>query len=86
MRFLRKYNKIILGLLLVIILITFFSLKYVLTTHKSVVIKDNNLLATSNELSTDDDKNKVKVDIKGAIKNPGVYELTTNARVDDVIL
>ena len=57
-----------------------------LTTHKSVVIKDNSLLATSNELSTNDDKNTVKVDIKGAIKNPGVYELNANDRVEDVIL
>ncbi len=86
MRFLRKYNKIILVILLIIVLITFFSLKYILTTHKSVVIKDNSLLATSNELSTNDDKNTVKVDIKGAIKNPGVYELNANDRVEDVIL
>ena len=86
MRFLRKYNKIILVILLIIVLITFFSLKYILTTHKSVVIKDNSLLATSNELSTNDDKNIVKVDIKGAIKNPGVYELNANDRVEDVIL
>ena len=86
MRFLRKYNKIILVILLIIALITFFSLKYILTTHKSVVIKDNSLLATSNELSTNDDKNTVKVDIKGAIKNPGVYELNANDRVEDVIL
>ena len=86
MRFLRKYTKIILVILLIIVLITFFSLKYILTTHKSVVIKDNSLLATSNELSTNDDKNTVKVDIKGAIKNPGVYELNANDRVEDVIL
>ena len=86
MRFLRKYNKIILVILLIIVLITFFSLKYILITHKSVVIKDNSLLATSNELSTNDDKNTVKVDIKGAIKNPGVYELNANDRVEDVIL
>ena len=86
MRFLRKYNKIILVILLIIVLITFFSLKYILTTHKSVVIKDNSLLATYNELSTNDDKNIVKVDIKGAIKNPGVYELNANDRVEDVIL
>ena len=78
--------KIILVILLIIVLITFFSLKYILTTHKSVVIKDNSLLATSNELSTNDDKNTVKVDIKGAIKNPGVYELNANDRVEDVIL
>ena len=42
----------------------------------------NNIINTT---STNTENDKYKVDIKGSVKNPGVYEVDSNKRVEDVI-
>ncbi len=47
---------------------------------------DSNLMEEKDLKAEEKKKNSaIVVDIKGAVKNPGVYELTANARVDDAI-
>ena len=72
---------ILIGCLIVVVIIFSFSF------HKSknvVVAKTSDeIIKESNDNKSDDVK--VKVDIKGAIKKPGVYEVDNNKRVIDVI-
>ena len=48
-------------------------------------MEKNDNLEIKDEIITDNVKLKIKVDIKGAVKNPGVYEVEENSRVSDVI-
>ncbi|GAA0482905.1 ComEA family DNA-binding protein [Salinibacillus aidingensis] len=51
-----------------------------------VADSDSNLVEEKDLNAEEKKKNSaIVVDIKGAVKNPGVYELTANARVDDAI-
>lgn len=52
--------------------------------NESLVMVENNLLDSKDkeeEIKTD----KIKVDVKGAVVNPGVYELDNDSRVQDAI-
>ena len=42
-------------------------------------------LEVEEESNEEVEEEKIKIDIKGAVKNPGVYELASNSRVDDAI-
>lgn len=58
-----------------------------LFNQKDIVLK--NYLDVKEDLNEQEDTIKldtIKVDIKGAVNNPGVYELKNNSRVGDVIL
>ena len=59
---------------------------------KSEDYSDSNFSAQNYQTSSDKDKSdkkesseKVIVDVKGAVKNPGVYESTKDKRVKDII-
>lgn len=80
---------IIIGLVVIVILVV--SIKYYLDSTSSVA-SDLEVLEVEEEKNNKDDKkeegskvSKVYVDIKGAIKSPGVYELESNKKVMDVV-
>ncbi len=90
MRIIRKNIKIITIFLIVIILISTLSIKYYLLQKKKKIntlnteeniIKDNALEKKEEENSI----KKIHVDIKGAVKKPGVYEVEEDKLVIDVI-
>lgn len=82
-------------LLLTIAIIFLILFDFSLTKEESLPNEDipvNNELAYQEESSDEEDEpieeiveEKYKVDIKGAIKNPGVYEVSNNAIVNDII-
>jgi len=84
-----KENKLFLGgfiaLLLIIILsnvFTFFYLKYEFEKDSDLDEVDTFL---EEETLVQEDITKVTVEIKGEVKKPGVYEVNSNKRVNDVI-
>ena len=78
-------NKIIIlvGLLFIIVL-SFILFK---KTETSIVEAQSNdeVEEIKNDDSNNNKSNKYKVDIKGAVKKPGVYDVDSNSRVIDVI-
>ena len=78
----KKYRYIILSGLLIIALLLFIfnknSDEIELTSDLSLEIKEE----VTEEIPKEE---KIKVDIKGAIKNPGVYEINSNGRDADAI-
>lgn len=80
MFYLKKYRYIILSGLLIIVFLFFNknSDEIELTSDLSLEIKEE----VTEEITKEE---KIKVDIKGAVKNPGVYEINSNGRVADAI-
>lgn len=82
MFYLKKYRYIILsGLLIIAFLFLLFnksSDEIELTSDLSLEVKEK----ATEEITKEE---KIKVDIKGAVKNPGVYEVNSNGRVADAI-
>jgi len=83
-----KSQIILIGLVLIIILVLFFKRP----PNQAQIsfdppAKDNFTVVTDQEEEPKRmDNEKVVIDIKGEVKNPGVYEITSQARVNDVIL
>ena len=80
MHYLKKYFWII----LIIFLVLLFLFKNNQSTEE-VILEENDNLEVKKEAIQETVKSKIKVDIKGAVKNPGVYEVNENSRVSDVI-
>ena len=80
MHYLKKYFWII----LIIFLVLLFLFKNNQSTEE-VILEENDNLEVKEEAIQETVKSKIKVDIKGAVKNPGVYEVDENSRVSDVI-
>ena len=80
MHYLKKYFWII----LIIFLVLLFLFKNNQSTEE-VILEENDNLEVKEETIQETVNSKVKVDIKGAVKNPGVYEVNENSRVSDVI-
>ena len=80
MFYLKKYRYIILSGLLIIVFLFFNknSDEIELTSDLYLEIKEE----VTEEIPKEE---KIKVDIKGAVKNPGVYEINSNGRVADAI-
>ena len=85
-----KENKFFLGgfvILFMIIIISnvfiYFYLKYEFSNDNNNEFEEDNLL--KNNLVVVDEITKVTVEIKGEVKKPGVYEVNSNKRVNDVI-
>ena len=49
------------------------------------IFDSSNVSASEKEISVKDEMRTVYVDIKGAVNNPGVYEVDSNSRIIDVI-
>lgn len=81
--FIEEYYKYILAFLviIIIILILIIGIVYSKKVEKKVEIK--RIIETKKEIKKE--KDKIYVDIKGAVKNPGVYELEEGNRVIDVV-
>ena len=78
MYYLKKYIWII----LIIFVLLFVFIKD--DSTEEVILEENNLELKEENIEKVDNI-KIKVDIKGAVKNPGVYEVEENSRVSDVI-
>ena len=79
MYYLKKYIWIV---LIVFVLLLFVFIKD--DSTEEVILEENNLELKEENIE-EVDNIKIKVDIKGAVKNPGVYEVEENSRVSDVI-
>lgn len=78
MYYLKKYIWIV--LIVFVLLFVFIkddSTEEVILEENNLELKEENIEEVTNI--------KIKVDIKGAVKNPGVYEVEENSRVSDVI-
>lgn len=85
MKFIKKHIYQISGILVLIILIVSIVTKIKLSNN-SIIIENKDKFLEKEE--TDNHKEECllyKVDIKGEIKNPGVYQLSKESRVIDVI-
>ena len=82
------FNKYIMyGLLLIIFLESIFII-YIVFFNKIEEVKeiDNSVVSVLQKQEVNEGNlSYVKVDIKGAVKNPGVYELSDNSIINDVI-
>ena len=78
MYYLKKYMWII---LIILLLVIFLSKDKEVNLEEEIVKNEEIIL----EENVDTTISKIKVDIKGAVKNPGVYEVEENSRVSDVI-
>lgn len=88
MKIIKKYKKYILILLAIIIIISLVILKLKLNNKEETIIEENITLEENIETIPIEEKEiikKVSVDIKGAVVNPGVYEIEEDKRVIDVI-
>lgn len=84
-QFIRKNSKIILSFIVILLLIGIFAIKINLEKNKFNNSDDkNNIEIVSNDqtLLTNSD---CMVDIKGAVKNPGVYTTDCSDNVSDII-
>lgn len=79
MYYLKKY----IWVTLIIIVVLLFVFKKDESTEE-VILEENNLELKEENIE-EVDNIKIKVDIKGAVKNPGVYEVNEYSRVSDVI-
>ncbi len=89
MEFIKYYKKYIIGGLC-FLLVLGGSLYFYLKEERSVTSlkSDDILLSDSSNLTKEEEKNEdniIYVDVKGAVKKPGVYELTSNDKVIDAI-
>lgn len=85
--FLKKYLKDIVLVILVIIALGIASYALYSTYEERETVSDN-IVLTNNASITDEEKQfeeKIYVDVKGAVKKPGVYEVDNNTIINDVI-
>lgn len=84
MQFLKDNKKIVIGSLVILISLLIIVFTYYFNQTETVAAETNLIEANTEEIKEEKNK-KIKVEIKGAINNPGVYELDDNSRVIDVI-
>lgn len=82
--FLKNYYKIIIIIILLIIIFLGLLFKSKLKKEEKIEI-DNTSVLEKNEVVEEEIINKYKVEIKGSVAIPGVYELDENSRVIDVV-
>lgn len=89
MNFIKRNIKIFIVILLIIILSITIGIKYYLNTNKKKIYepkeKEIEISKKEKDKEKEDKKNKIFVDIKGAIKKPGVYEMDEDKKVIDVV-
>lgn len=86
MKIIRRNIKIILLLILVIIIIAIVILKTKLIKEKDVITTNDIVIEKKDNDIKEEDTKICTVDIKGAIKLPGVYKSECNKYVNDIIL
>lgn len=81
MKLIRKY-KFILAILLII------TITIIIVINKEKLMDNSDYIVTTSDIEIEEEidiASKIYVDIKGAIKNPGVYEVDSDMIVNDVI-
>ena len=87
MKIKNKYIKTIIIILTIILIIFLASLKYYLYKHKTDNIEKNKQIKIETpKKEVTKENTKISVDIKGAVKNPGVYQIEEEKRVIDVVI
>lgn len=83
----RNLFKIIFILFIIIIIGSLFIKKYLIDNQNSNSIKEEDAIELTKKDDSKDDEEVVvvSVDIKGAVKKPGVYEIENNRKVIDVV-
>ena len=84
MQFIKDNKKTIIGISIILISLLIAAITYCFN-QTEIVSAETNLIEIKNENKKAETNKKIKVEIKGAINNPGVYELDDNSRVIDVI-
>lgn len=84
MKLIKKYKYLITTILIFLIIMLVIIIKINLNKDKELNI-DNEIFSYENDDKVKEETSEYKVDIKGAITNPGVYIGTDNTRVIDVI-
>ena len=86
MNFLKTYRRYLIVLIIIIILVIFVLVKVKLNNSEEEVIEDN-IVEEIYDIVEEEEEivNKVFVDVKGAVVNPGVYEIEDTKKVIDVI-
>lgn len=79
-------NKLLVGILLLLVIVLFVYFSY-FSNESEALVEDEIVELEKEEISNSNvaKNTKVKVDIKGAINKPGVYEVESGKRVIDVI-
>ncbi|MDP4178987.1 MAG: SLBB domain-containing protein, partial [Bacillota bacterium] len=83
---------------ILIIFLLFLTVGYILSKPKAQINDKDVFADSSNVVDGDDNKaadkkdsvnsniSSIKVEVKGQVKNPGVYELTNGSRIEDLII
>ena len=83
--YLEKYKIIIIAIILIILLLFSVIYSFLRPSYKKDVVETLEV-KEEKEVKTESKKvEKIKVDIKGFVKEPGVYEMNINDRIIDVI-
>ena len=82
--FIKKYYKIMIIIFLLIIILLGLLFKTKFKDEEKIEV-DNTSVLENNEVVEEETINKYKVEIKGSVASPGVYELDENSRVIDVV-
>lgn len=82
--FIKKYYKIMIIIFLLIIILLGLLFKTKFRNEEKIEVDNTNVLE-NNEVVEEEVINKYKVEIKGNVASPGVYELDENSRVIDVV-
>ena len=80
-----KYKNIVLTLVFIIISLFVIGWSIKEEPEEKEIVKKDNIIKDEKKESKQEENLKIKVDIKGEIVNPGVYELTNKNNVIDVI-
>ena len=81
--FVRNNKRYIIVIIPIAIILLLIIIKLIIVNNNKIEIEEDESLDTSKEEYLDDEY--YYVDIKGCIKNPGVYKLVKGSRVKDVI-
>lgn len=83
-----KYWKVLVIVIIVLIVLIIYGIHYYLNLNKMEEVKEE-VIIEKTKIETNDNKEevieKITIDIKGAVNNPGVYEIESNKRVNDAI-
>ena len=85
MKLIKKHLILITIILLILVTISMITLKKHLQKKKDIIKEEIKEEIPLEKETKDEQEVKVNVDIKGAVKNPGVYEIENNRKVIDVI-
>ena len=81
----KKKEIIIVSIILILLILTIFYWLNLKKNNKKVIKKDKEVVQKLEKKEEKEIEKTVKVDIKGEINNPGIYELDESMRVIDVI-